>query len=38
MKKVIFSMLMLGMVACAMVGCRASGEIGDTSSLVGGAR
>ncbi len=33
MKRVIFSVLMLSMFACAMVGCRASGEIGDSASV-----
>jgi hypothetical protein len=33
MKRVIFSALMLGMFAVAMVGCRASGEVGDTASI-----
>ena len=33
MKKAIFSMLMLGALAMAMVGCRASGELGDTASI-----
>jgi len=34
MIRIALSVLMLGMLAVAVVGCRASGEIGDTASIV----
>ncbi len=34
MMRMLFTLLALGMFATAMVGCRASGEIGDTATPV----
>jgi hypothetical protein len=38
MKRLVFSLLMLGLVAASIVGCRAEGEVGKTSTSVGTAR
>ncbi len=34
MARILFAVLAVGMLATALVGCRASGEIGDTAASV----
>lgn len=38
MKRVLFTLLVLGLFSTALIGCRAEGEIGDTQSNIGVAR
>jgi hypothetical protein len=38
MKRIALSLVLLGIVGLTLVGCRASGEIGDTVSQISGAR
>ena len=38
MKKILFTLLVLGLSSIALVGCKAEGEVGDTHTSVAPAR
>ena len=38
MKKILFTLLVLGMSCVALVGCKAEGEVGDVSTSIAAPR
>jgi hypothetical protein len=38
MKKILFTLLVLGLTSVALVGCKAEGEIGDTHTSIAAPR